>query len=328
MAKSTNKLIIIFLSTVLIALAFLLFGCNQSLTTEQIQKNLNSFIETENGQGSFLSEDNQFKNFTIYKNQAQPELIDNNYQNLVSIAVNYIEQYSKYFESEENFDYSSIQNNLDLLNNSYQKVLQDYQDFIEVQDSNKIIYNGFALNYQNSSIDFVNNAFSVALSIKECLAENFGLINTNFEESVTVDQANIYLDALRLDIANDYRTFLLISCKGEVFDQNEIYSAVSNQLKSLTNITDILVTEGKNQQFISLKQKTDALSEERNIIKKCLENFSIYDYVEIYDNDIENYQSSINDAKNYLEKIKSYFYNSQNKGALGNIVEQIIKIYE
>ena len=327
MVKSKSKVITIIVSIILLASAFLLFGCEKGPTTEQIQENLNSFIQTENGANSFLSEDNTLKNFTMYKEAEQPELIDNNYQNLVMIAVDYIEDYARNFESEENFDYSLIQQSLDALNASYAQTLQDYQDFMQAQDASQIVYDGFALNYQNSVIDFVNDAFQTALSMKDCLAQNFGLIDDDFEEIVTVDQANIYLDAVRLELANDYRQFFLSSCKGEILAQNDIYAAASNQLQSLANIRDILVTANKSQQFVTLKQKYDAIAEERAIINKCVESFSMYDFVNSFDSDINIYQTQVQDAENYLEKIESYFFNNQNQGALGNFVMQISTLY-
>lgn len=327
MVKSKSKVITFILSIILLASAFLLFGCDKGPTTEQIQGNLNSFIQTENGQNSFLSDDNTFKNFTIYKVDTQPELIDNNYQTLVMIAVDYIEEYTPYFQSEENFDYSSITQSLDTLNASFEQTLQDYQDFMQVQDAERIIYNGFALNYQNSAIDFINNAFQTALSMKENLAQNFGLLDANFEEIVTLDQANKYLDAVRLDLANEYRQFLLGSCKGENIEQNNIFTAVSNQLQTLAEIHDILLTEGKNIQFVFLKQQFDAISEERAIMQTCLTNFSMYDFVNIYNSDIKAYQTAVQDAENYLAKIESYFHNDQNQGALGNFVTKISGLY-
>lgn len=327
MVKSKSKVITFILSIILLASAFLLFGCDKGPTTEQIQGNLNSFIQTENGQNSFLSDDNTFKNFTIYKVDTQPELIDNNYQTLVMVAVDYIEEYTPYFQSEENFDYSSIIQSLDTLNASFEQTLQDYQDFMQVQDAERIIYNGFALNYQNSAIDFINNAFQTALSMKENLAQNFGLLDANFEEIVTLDQANKYLDAVRLDLANEYRQFLLGSCKGEIIEQNNIFTAVSNQLQTLAEIHDILLTEGKNMQFVSLKQQFDAISEERAIMQTCLTNFSMYDFVNIYNSDIKAYQTAVQDAENYLAKIESYFHNDQNQGALGNFVTKISELY-
>lgn len=327
MVKSKSKVITLIVSIILLASAFLLFGCEQGPTTEQIQENLNSFIQTENEANSFLSEDNTLKNFTMYKEAEQPETIDNNYQNLVMIAVDYIEDYARNFESEENFDYSLIQQNLDALNASYTQTLQDYQDFMQAQDASQIVYNGFALNYQNSVIDFVNDVFQTALSMKDCLAQNFGLIDDNFEEIVTVDQANIYLDAVRLELANDYRQFFLSSCKGEILAQNDIYAAVSNQLQSLADIRDILVTANRSPQFVTLKQKYDAIAEESAIMQTCLTNFSMYDFVNSFDGDINVYQTQVQDAENYLEKIESYFFNSQNQGALGNFILQISTLY-
>lgn len=326
MVKSKSKIITIILSVILLACSFLLFGCDKRETTEQIQKSLNSFIQTENGTGSFLGSDNTFNDFKVYDDQYQLENIDN-YQYLVSIAVDYIEQYSSKFESEQNFDYSAISQSLETLNKSFEQTLHEYQRMLEVYTSQPMTFSGPAKRYQSSAIDFINAAFQTALSIKDNLAQNFGLLDADFEKEVTVDQANAYLDAIRLEMANSYRQFLLGSCKGEAFEENGFYAAVSTQLQSLQSVNDTLLTADKEEKYVELKKMFDAIKSEQPIIEKALANFSFYDFVTIYDGNIAAYQTVLQDAENYLQKIESYFYNAQNQGAIGCLISKITELY-
>lgn len=328
MIKAKKSLVFVLCALLVVFSAILMFGCNEQTSSKEIYNKLDSFVADINQETSFI-ENNQFKEFNKKKDDGQFEEIDSNYQLLSKIALDFIQDYYFNFNNlNENYDYSAISSNLDQAVESFNKTQQSYEDLVQIKEgSTSLIYNGFATKYQSDSLDFLKNIYNLALSVKDTLLNDIKIINEDFSE-ISIDEANQYLDCIRLDIASDCQKLLLSSYKGEKFSDNSIYLSASSILNKIYNVQYFFITEDsiadKQEGFVNLKDVEKKIKEERVNLEKSLNNFSMYNLLVNFNGNIDQYSASLEDAKNYYQKIENYF--ASNK-ILDSFVSQISNLY-
>lgn len=324
-----RKILSVLVALLLVACAFVLFGCSGT-TTAQIYQNIQDFITKTTSDASFIDANNSFKNFQKYNDSGALETSDENQQKLLQIVMEYIKTNVWQFEEyTENHDYGDLEQKLASLNDAFDEAKERHDDLVtSAPNSSQLVYNGFATSYQSACIDFINKAYDFALSMQKTFVNDMKLLDFDFA-SITVDQANFYLDTIRLSLADDCRLFFLDSCKGEKIDQVGEFSAVAQTLTNIQNISDATVTYQKGEAYVALRQVEQALANERTHLQEALSAFSFYDYQNIYERNIDSYANNLENAEIYLETIDNYFYadNSFANSYIGKFFEKIATIY-
>lgn len=331
MLKVGNKLLLIVLLIVLVMTALIMFGCGESITSAQLFDKIDAFIEEIDDSSGIFDSNNRFKNFYKYNDEGKLEEIDSNYQTMVKIAIDFIEVYHyNYRDVKESYNYSEIVEDLTSLNAQYDNCLKSYNNFVKNKDTDStLIYNGFSLNYQSSCISFIKKAYDLAFSMKESLVNDLKIMEIDFN-NITQDQANTYLDFVRLDVANDCKQVLLDDLKGDKFEGNLIWESCGDILNNVYNVNNIVLTYQKGEQFVNLNNIEKKLSQERENVKKAMSNFSIYSYITSgFYGDINGYETIVTDATRWYSKIESYFVNNgEELGCLDNFINQLVLLYE
>ena len=318
------------LVVLLVALcAFVLFGCSGT-TTAQIYQNIQDFITKTTSDASFIDANNSFKNFEKYNASGTLETSDENQQKLLQIVMEYIKTNVWQFEEyTENHDYGDLEQKLASLNDAFDEAKERHDDLVtSAPNSSHLVYNGFATSYQSACIDFINKAYDFSLSMQNTFVKDMKLLDFDFA-SITVDQANFYLDTIRLSLADDCRLFFLDSCKGEKMTRVSEYSAVEKMLSNIQNIADVTLTYQKGEAYVALRQVEQLLANERTHLQEALSTFSFYDYQNIYERNIDTYANNLENADVYLDTIDNYFYadNSFANSYAGKFFEKIATIY-
>lgn len=330
MVKVRKSLLLILFSMILFASAFIMFGCGDSVTTAQLFERLDNFVVKINADDGFLQY-NRFKEFNKYNEEGTLEEIDSNYQTTIKIALDFVEEYYiKYGLINENYNYSVIVENLSQVEQSYDECLENYNNLLAVKDnSSQLIYNGFALHYQSACIDFINKVYDLAFSIKDSLISDLKLMDINFTK-ISVDEANTYLDFVRLDIANDCKKILINDCKGVKFEDNSIWTSCGTILNNIYAINDITLTYQKGEQFVFINSIITKLSKERANVNKALENFSIYNYVTSGQyGDLASYEAIVPDATRFYAQIEKYYVGvGEDQSYLNKLIEQLTSLYK
>ena len=232
-------------------------------------------------------------------------------------------------EYTENHNYGELEQKLALLNDAFDEAKERHNDLItSAPDSSQLVYNGFATAYQSACIDFINKAYDFSLSMQNTFVKDMKLLDFDFA-SITVDQANFYLDTIRLSLADDCRLFFLDSCKGEKIEQVGESSAVAQTLTNIQNISDVTLTYQKGEAYVALRQVEQLLANERTHLQEALSTFSFYDYQNIYERNIDSYTNNLENADVYLDTIDNYFYinHSFTNSYAGKFFEKIATIY-
>ncbi len=255
-----------------------------------------------------------FDNFT-YKNSYGNQIEgDANYILLNAYGMNYIQEYYVLLNTldEGNYNFEALNNSLSRLNESFEEVKMESKNVLNaVSNVNLDIYNGFFANYKDKARVFINSVYDTAIELSDFLIDQANICDGLGSDSQTSEQIEFYMDTQILYIFDDIRNLLLESGEGQEFIGNELYDGAVAELSyyASTSTKNIMMSVSP-EVMGDVIELTNLLAGEREFTNKALENFSLYDYVELYTGSIEDYMQDDVNAETYYTQLQKYFSNS------------------
>ena len=307
MCKLKKSILISFLAIMLIASSFLLFACGSKVESEDSLKLINDTLIEYKANTSIFKQDSVSSmdtNFCLADFNAE------GYSEYVAVGLNYIEDnYTRLEELQDkdiDYDYDKLNKKIDAMNNSYDLVCDEYENYSRASqfEASEII-NGYFARYKLSVKNFIGDIFVVAEELGTLFVNVDG--NGIGEEELTLEAFNSYVHYHKLLVAKDYKNYFMDGCKGEnffmftpAFASNQ-FRLYCGHLLSETNMT-ITLDEAKQ-----LNQVLLAVNADRKNVEKSLENFSLYDFYNSYEGDINSYSKSASDVEAYYSSIEGYY---------------------
>ena len=333
-----KKTIITTILCLIIALSsFTMFACGGDGQTSY--QYYTTFFNTVKGDGTMFETGNalgvqtnfQLKNFQskVYDGQAT-ELVqdDQNYLILLANGLNFIEKYYTRLADNKN---TSLKSGIDAMTDSFDQLLIEYQNIIDVSvNANYEIYNGNFARYKWQTKDFINTVYESALDLGNLLYKDLDMEDSiellkqedeqkadekqekSDEKPVTKEDIadsfdlEFYFDYQNLLILEDYRAFLMDSAIGQQLNYS-LYEIVDQSLTLFTGVIDKNLKDLSAQQLTSYIDLCQRLATEREFTKEAISEFSCYEFVNDYAQDLISYEKSISGASIYKLQIEKYF---------------------
>lgn len=260
-----------------------------------------------------IQTDFYFDNFS-YKNSSG-DLIDGdkNYIILNAYGMNYIQEYYILLDSlgDGRYDFEALNDSLANLNTSFEAVKVESKNVLNANTNANIdIYNGFFANYKDKAKDFINSAYTAAIELSNFLVNQADMFDGLGTDSQTSEQIEFYMDTQILYIFNDIRILLLECSEGQELIGNELYEGAVAQLSYYASTSTGHIGEVTAEVMGDLMDLTELLAGERAYTATAAENFSLYNFVNVYTSSIEDYMQDDVNAQSYYEQLKKYFSNA------------------
>ena len=259
------------------------------------------------------------------------------------IPMNYIQKYSTDLSRLESIPSLSKESKDQI--NKLKKIIPVWtKNFKDTSDQYKNITNlgtadvvveGATILYEKELVDLFKSTYDVALNLAEVRNLAFDEIRSLEETNVKLtDQNVIHLrDYFMLQTSYDFYNCLIVNLKAENFSKlNESAQEVKSfrkliedikesftdtfKLQALSEFNDLtgseIVEGGTNFNNTKVKQlfkAYEAMKNEKVMLNKALENFSLYDYYFTYSCNIDAYTKKQVFAKNYYNEIQNYYTN-------------------
>lgn len=327
-----NKAIITTLVCLIIALSsFVMFACGgDGKTSYQYYTTFFNTIKTEgamfeSGNALGVQTNYQLKNFqskTFDGETVTPVDDDQNYLILLANGLNFIEKYYPRLEENKN---TSLKSGINDMTDSFDQLLIEYQNIIDVSDkANYEIYNGNFARYKWQTKDFINNVYQSALDLGNLIYKDLDIDGTketlSQEETQTEGDENtptkeeiadtfdleFYFDYQNILILEDYRAFLMDSAIGQQLDYS-LYQTVDVSLTLFTGVIGQNLKDLSAQGLISYIDLCQRFASERAYTAEAIGEFSCYEFVNDYDQNIDSYETSVSGASIYKLQIEKYF---------------------
>lgn len=327
-----NKAIITTLVCLIIALSsFVMFACGgDGQTSYQYYMTFFNTIQTEgamfeSGNALGVQTNYQLKNFqskTFDGETVTPVDDDQNYLILLANGLNFIEKYYPRLEENKN---TSLKSGINDMTDSFDQLLIEYQNFIDVSDqANYEIYNGNFARYKWQTKDFINNVYQSALDLANLIYDQLdveGTIETLSQEETQTEgdektptkeeiadtfDLEFYFDYQNILILEDYRAFLMDSAIGQQLDY-QLYQTVDVSLTLFTGVIGQNLKDLSAQGLISYIDLCQRFASERAYTAEAIGEFSCYEFVNDYDQNIDSYETSVSGASIYKLQIEKYF---------------------
>ena len=247
---------------------------------------------------------------------------DQNYLILLANGLNFIEKYYPRLEKNKN---TSLKSGINSMTDSFDQLLVEYQNIIDVSDkANYEIYNGNFARYKWQTKDFINNVYQSALDLGNLIYKDLdidGTIETlNQEETQTEGDEKtptkeeiadtfdleFYFDYQNILILEDYRAFLMDSAIGQQLDYS-LYQTVDGSLTLFTGVIGQNLKDLSAQELISYIDLCQKFASERTYTTEAITEFSCYEFVNDYDQNLDSYEKSVSGASIYKLQIEKYF---------------------
>ncbi len=259
-----------------------------------------------------IETDFYFDNFSYKNSYGNKVEGDANYILLNAYGMNYIQEYYILLDSlsEGRYDFAALNNSLANLNTSFDAVKMESKNVLNADtNANLDIYNGFYANYKDKAKDFINDAYVTAVELSNFLIDQANMLDGLGTDSQTSEQIEFYMDTQILYIFNDIRGVLLDSSEGQQLTGNEFYDGATALLSHYASTSTRHIGMVTAEVMGDLMDLTDLLAGERGYTTTAMENFSLYNYVNVYTSSIEDYMQDDINAQSYYEQMKKYFSN-------------------
>ncbi len=332
--KKFNK---IFLSLLLVVCSVAMFACGggspktpyselEGTMTEIAAHDMFSFSSVDSVGSKYI-----LKSFTSsgdkYVNESLviPMNFINNYQDLSQAKE------MKNLSGEQTNAIQNLERELTQFKEGYNQLKNEYDRFIIFQTPGSI-YEGVRQAFLYEITDFIQDAYDLAFKLADVQIKVFNNYANKEEsaEALTTNDTKFFRDYLALNVGHDYYNILLPAVKSMNYDTSSSLGTFLNNVKndfadflslyvSKSNFADLTgeaatkkengkdVNFYKNEKVTSLYQIENKLKVERDMLEKSLNEFSLYDYLEKYNCDIDSYNKVNAYAQTYYNQIQVYY---------------------
>ena len=305
------------LAVIMCLSCFVMFACNKddkdTLTTYKdfitIIQSENTMFKSDNING--IKSDYYLNDF-YSKNYQNVKIEDDvNYLVLCAGGLNFIENY---YTKIEKGKAGKLKSGIIDMSESFTDLLNNYRKFKNVTDyADYEIYNGFFARYKWQAKDFINVVYENALDLADYIyndlgfGQNVGQIEDKDKGIVGEKEGEFlfYFDYQNLLILNDYRLFFMDSCLGQQMD-NDLYKSISENFKVFVNIVGSTIKDVDKEYKEDYILHNSLLNSEREMTKNSIEKFSLYDFVNEYNSNIDAYEKKESNATAYYLQIERY----------------------
>lgn len=250
---------------------------------------------------------------------------------------------------------NDLETSIPELNNAYIDSVEKYVS-LKAVSSATVVAEGARQRYVQSLKSFLKISYEVALKLAKVKDVVFNDYSSLKETTavVTNEQAIMLRDYLMLNHANDFYNCLIVNLEMEDFasisGSKEVQSFVSfiRNVKSkftssmalqaikaeeLADLTGEAVTEQvgeeikvvkyNNTTIVKIFDAFNALENERKMLSKAMEEFSLYDYYVNYSCNMDAYTAKVQYATNYSNEITKFYNNYSN-----DYVSYLINIFK
>ncbi len=337
-----------FISIILVAFcaftACLMFACGGGVSSTSIDK-LPEVIEMLDKNDDLFKSgtvDGVATNFRI----APLNSNDMQYNRCFVVAINYINKYKNDVTKLKNVDIngrareaiSKLEQDLSFLRISYDKLVAELQCLNNFDMGS--VYIGALQQFQVVATEFIDYTYQVAFSLGEI--ERYQIVNFDRLKSskITLTDTEALKDYFALQIGYDYFKVLIKSCNsinfktelnGLMYIAETSLSTFMSTYMAATNYKNLAsepeIVDGKevynNEKIVELFDNFSRMQTERKVLDDIFSKFSLYNFVKIYDADIEKLSKDMPFANQYYERLSEYYvmlstYTSYLKASLLN----------
>ena len=283
-----------------------LSGCGGGETGEVVAAKYATIIDEmkkqdspfENATRNNVSSDFMLKNFQ--KKTSGGKVDYGEHDELIALGLDFIAEYSplaKDYKQGQNI--SQINDTLASLENGYEKLKEEYKNTLKLSaDEDMTIYNGFIARYAEAAREFSSKVYDSATALADYLTVHAKIDGSINEASPTAQAIDFYVAKNLLAVYGDYNDYLMENCKAAVDNMNKSWYDLDNLSPKTTFSAE------KLQQITAY---FDAVEGERQLVKKVFEKFSCYDYLVVYNGDINAYEKVEPMAKTYATQLGKYY---------------------
>ncbi len=301
----------------------LLFGCEKKNDGSETYKLFDSTITAFKTDTDSPLKADTFEGIStnFYLKDMQTLDISYSYQNVYSYYIiiladglNFIEKYYPTIQSAKiQMKYGDLNDAAKSLKKSYNKVKTEYlkveeaKSHVTDENINYVIFNGFYSRYRRAVINFIDQTYSCANKLGNFVYNEVKLGKNVGKDSMKEEDLKFYLDFNILHIFEDYKRFLVDSCKG--IERGDDFMLVHNNLSQFCSKVASKDLNADAATMGSVKTFFDALKVSRGDAKGALKNFSYYKFMTSYNGDLTAYQKSNDFAQVYYDCLSRYYFN-------------------
>lgn len=304
----------ILLAVILLLSSVLLFACGDKSSSAQ------AYTEYSKLLSDFKQDTAIFKEETIMglptdlyikdlasKNSSNEKVYEYNYiLALSSVGLEYIEENIQKLDGlKVNASYSGLVNDAKNLRKSYNNLKTEHENLLSADGYDYRIYNGHFARYKTQVLEFVNQIFDSALSLGNFLHDKAKLAKDIGSVEMTVEALNFYCDYNVIKIFDDFRIFYINSCEG-VKNSLDYFKDMVELQKNYTALYTKSYKALEQEDMKSLQTLFDRINNDRKLGQKSFKEFSYYKFSTTYNNSIDAYQNSNENATLYYNMTINY----------------------
>ena len=321
--KTKKSLYSICLVVLLIISSLLLFACGGNATAKNAYKSYSSLL-TEMKQDSklFSTKDVNgvetnfyFNDFFSKDENNNPEVEYEYYITLSSISLDFIDEYHVVLQNAKiDTDHAKLVEDVKQLKKKYNNLKKEYENLsTNANGLDDTVYNGYFSRYKWGVLKFINESYECSLSLGKFLQKKF-----NFDQA----ELNFTVDFNLLKVFNDYRQFLLSSCKGiNLSSEDSKFEYVLSQLQSWQttfNVENFKTLDKEDED--ALKTVFARVDGDRKLASKAMSKFSYLKFIEEYETSVKAYSKSNENASSYYSRLNDYLFSD---GTLESLKEYL-----